>query len=310
MVKAVDGVSFELSEGDSLAILGESGSGKTTLALALMGLVPPKNALVAGCVDFRGTDLMGLGERDLEDIRGRDLAMVFQDPLSSLDPVMPVGEQVAEVFRRHLGQSKNGSLGAAAEVMERVRIPHAAKRLRDYPHEFSGGMRQRVMLAIALALRPRLLIADEPTTALDVTVQAQIIDLLARLRDDAGTALILISHDLGLAAALSSRIAVMYAGRLVEVGAVRDVYARPAHPYSKGLLASVPRTTGVPLLDPIPGSPPDLARIPPGCAFHPRCQYAAERCSIEAPILRTPIAGRLVACHFSERLLEGREPNA
>jgi oligopeptide transport system ATP-binding protein len=265
---------------------------------------------VAGRVVFRGTDLMGLGERDLEDIRGRDLAMVFQDPLSSLDPVMSVGEQVAEVFRRHLGQSKIGSLQAAAEVMDRVKIPHADKRLRDYPHQFSGGMRQRVMLAIALALRPRLLIADEPTTALDVTVQAQIIDLLARLRDDAGSALILISHDLGLAAALSNKIAVMYAGRFVEIGAVRDLYTRPAHPYTKGLLASVPRSSGAPLLQPIAGSPPSLIRIPPGCPFHPRCHYAAERCSTEAPILRRPIAERLVACHFSERILEGRKPDA
>ena len=306
-VTAVDGVSFELSQRGSLAILGESGSGKTTLGLAIMGLLGTRTAHVTGRVLLDGIDILTLDESALEDIRGVRMAMVFQDPLSSLNPVKRVGDQIAELYRRQRGLSGADARDAAVEMMRRVRIPDAAGRVDDYPHQFSGGMRQRVVIEMALALEPRLIIADEPTTALDVTVQAQIVELLAEIRETSGAALIVISHDLGLAAALADDLLVMYAGRTAEVGTVRTCYERPAHPYTRGLLGSAPTTAPSRgrRLDAIPGSPPRLDALPGGCAFMPRCSFAIPACAAAVPPLRTLASGHLVACIRAEDLTTG-----
>jgi oligopeptide transport system ATP-binding protein len=302
-VRVVDDVSFDLVRRGSIAIIGESGSGKTTLALAIAGLVPRRHSRISGRVMLEGGDLLTARPAYLQTIRGRRIGFVFQDPLSSLNPVQTVGSQVAELFRIHRGLGRTAALREAVAVLDRVQIPFPDRRARDYPHQFSGGMRQRVMIAIALALQPDLLIADEPTTALDVTVQAQIIELLGQLREEAGTALVLISHDLGVAAALAERLAVMYGGRLVEVGSLRDAYRRPYHPYTLGLLASGPREDGQRLV-PIPGAPPRPSNLPSGCAFHPRCAFAQDRCRVEKPALRHVATGRFAACHFAEAVAE------
>ena len=304
--RVVDDVSFDLQERGTMAIIGESGSGKTTLALAIAGLVPARQSVVAGRVLLEGTDLLLARTPLLESIRGAQLGMVFQDPLSSLNPVKTIGDQVAELFRVHRGLTRRQALAAAVDVLGRVQIPNAATRARDYPHQFSGGMRQRVMIAIALALQPKLLIADEPTTALDVTVQAQIIELLGRLREEAGTALLLISHDLGVAGALADRLCVMYGGRFIETGPLRDAYRRPYHPYTGGLLGSGPKGDGQRLI-PIPGSPPRPSNLPSGCAFHPRCVFAEPVCRQERPPLRTIAPGRSAACHFAEAIANGEK---
>jgi oligopeptide transport system ATP-binding protein len=311
MARAVDGASFDLPRMGSMAILGESGSGKSTLALAIGGLLQPATSTVSGRAWLDGRDLIAMPDEELQDVRGRDIGMIFQDPLSSLNPVKRVGDQVADLFTRHLGLSRKQAWAAAVEVLKRVQIPNAAQRAGDYPHQFSGGMRQRVMIAIALALEPRLVIADEPTTALDVTVQAQIIDLLGRLRDDVGTTLILISHDLGVAAALASQLVVMYGGRFVEVGVLGDVYSRPYHPYTQGLMASVPGIDGARLV-PIPGTPPRIGNLPSGCVFHPRCPFAQDVCRTESPKLIEVTAGRFAACHFAESFVQDGSihPNA
>jgi oligopeptide/dipeptide ABC transporter ATP-binding protein len=302
-VRVVDHVSFDLARGGSIAIIGESGSGKTTLALAIAGLVSRRNSAVTGKVLLDGVDLLTSSQADLQRVRGRRIGFVFQDPLSSLNPVKTVGSQVAELFRIHQGIGQNAAMRAAIDVLARVQIPSAERRANDYPHQFSGGMRQRVMIAIALALQPDLLIADEPTTALDVTVQAQIIELLGKLSSEAGTTLLLISHDLGVAGALADRLAVMYGGRLVEVGPLRSTYHQPFHPYTRGLLASGLRVLGQRLV-PIPGSPPRPSSLPSGCAFHPRCAFAAERCRFEVPALREIAPGRFAACHFAESIVD------
>ncbi|MFZ0216926.1 MAG: ABC transporter ATP-binding protein [Candidatus Dormiibacterota bacterium] len=285
IVRAVNGVSYELRAGETLAILGESGSGKTISAMAVMGLLDVPPAVIAGGrIRYRGRDLLTMPERERRTIRGKHIGMIFQDALSALNPVLKVGFQIGERLRVTEGLSRKAAGARAVELMERVRIPAATTRVNDYPHQFSGGMRQRVMIAMALALGPEVLIADEPTTALDVTVQAQIMDLLAELQRELGMALLLITHDLGVVANVADRIAVMYAGRIVETADAIDLYERPAHPYTRGLLRSLPQAhqrRG--LLTPIAGAPPSLAAIPPGCPYHPRCEWRAERCTTVEP---------------------------
>jgi oligopeptide transport system ATP-binding protein len=303
-VRAVNGLSYTLEEGETLAILGESGSGKSVSAQAVMGILDSPPAYVSrGAVRFRGTELLGLPEKKRRAYRGAKIAMIFQDALSALNPVHRVGDQIAEMLIAHRGTSRREARARAVELMDRVRIPSAAERAGDFPHQFSGGMRQRVMIAMALALEPDVLIADEPTTALDVTVQAQIMKLLAELQAEMRMGLILITHDLGVVADVADRIVVMYAGRAVEEAEVTDLYARPAHPYTAGLLASVPRVD-VPgrELTPIKGAPPNLAAIPVGCPFHPRCPRATDRCPAEVPELRDIGAGHLSACHYAEEV--------
>jgi oligopeptide transport system ATP-binding protein len=307
VVHAVNGVSYRVDRGEALAILGESGSGKSVSAQAVMGLIDsPPGFVTAGEVRYRGEDLLALPEARRRAVRGRRIAMIFQDALSALNPVFSVGDQIAEMYRVHEGLSRADARDRAVQMMDRVHIPSAAARYGDYPHQFSGGMRQRVMIAMALALGPEVLIADEPTTALDVTVQAQIMELLAELQSEHHMALILITHDLGVVADVADRIAVMYAGRVVEDGPVRALYRHPAHPYTEGLLRSIPRVDQKGLdLTPIGGSPPNLAHIPPGCPFHPRCPYARDRCRVEDPPLREVGAGHRSACHFAEEVLRG-----
>ncbi len=303
-VNAVNGLSYSLEEGETLAILGESGSGKSVSAQAVMGILdsPPAH-VTKGSVRFRGTELLGLPEKKRRAYRGAKIAMIFQDALSALNPVHRVGDQIAEMLIVHRKTSRGDARKRAIELMDRVRIPTAADRANDFPHQFSGGMRQRVMIAMALALEPDVLIADEPTTALDVTVQAQIMKLLKELQDEMAMGLVLITHDLGVVADVADRIVVMYAGRAVEEAAVRDLYARPGHPYTEGLLASVPRIdTRGGMLTPIKGAPPNLAAIPSGCPFHPRCPRARDNCSTEVPELRDLGGGHRSACHYAEEV--------
>ncbi|RFS81145.1 ABC transporter ATP-binding protein [Actinomadura spongiicola] len=300
-VRAVNGLSYTLAAGETVAILGESGSGKSVAAQAVMGLLDSPPAHVdRGSVRLRGTELLGLPERRRRAYRGERISMIFQDASTALNPVFTVGDQLAEMYRVHRGLGRRAARDRAVELMERVRIPSAARRLGDHPHRFSGGMRQRVMIAMALALEPDVLIADEPTTALDVTVQAQIMRLLAALQDELAMGLVLITHDLGVVAGVGDRIVVMYAGSVAERSPVRDLYARPAHPYTRGLLASVPRlgSRGMPLV-PIAGTPPDPAAPPSGCPFRPRCPRAEAVCAVEAPPLVTVAPGHDSACHFA-----------
>jgi oligopeptide transport system ATP-binding protein len=305
--RAVNGVSFSVQEGETLAVLGESGSGKSVTAQAIMGILDtPPGYVTGGQVRFRGQDVLQLSEEQRRQYRGRNIAMIFQDALSSLNPVFPVGWQIGEMFRVHRGVSRREARQRAVELMDRVHIPGAASRVGDYPHQFSGGMRQRIMIAMAIALDPKVLIADEPTTALDVTVQAQVMGLLAELQRESQMGLILITHDLGVVADVADKIAVMYAGRVVESSPVNDIYARPAHPYTRGLLESIPR---IDLkgqeLSAIKGLPPSLTEIPTGCEFRPRCPMAQERCALERPALRVVAPGRASACHFAEEVLHG-----
>jgi oligopeptide transport system ATP-binding protein len=309
VVHAVNGISYALDHRETLAILGESGSGKTVGAQAIMGLIDsPPGFVTGGAIRYRGQDLLRMPEQQRQRIRGAKIAMIFQDALTALNPVFTVGHQIAEMFRQHQDMPRKDANAKAVELMERVRIPLARDRAGEYPHQFSGGMRQRVMIAMALALDPDVIIADEPTTALDVTVQAQIMQLLADLQAETGMGLILITHDLGVVADVADRVAVMYAGRIVETGMVEEVYKRPAHPYTEGLMHSIPRShlRGEPLR-PIRGAPPSLVRIPPGCPFHPRCPYARQRCVRDEPPLREVDGGRHSACHYAEEVLsDGR----
>jgi oligopeptide transport system ATP-binding protein len=307
VVHAVNGISYSLAAGETLAILGESGSGKSVSAQAVMGILDSPPAFITqGDIRFRGEDMLAMPEDQRRKIRGRRIAMIFQDALSALNPVFTVGDQIGEMFRVHMGMSKKESLARAADLMDRVRIPSAKQRIHDYPHQFSGGMRQRVMIAMALSLDPDVVIADEPTTALDVTVQAQIMKLLKELQTEMSMGLILITHDLGVVADVADRICVMYAGKIVESANVLDVYANPAHPYTEGLLQSIPRVDlkGQKLTT-ITGQPPNLARIPSGCSFHPRCPRAREICTTDEPELLEVAVGRKSACHFSEEVLHG-----
>jgi peptide/nickel transport system ATP-binding protein len=308
VAKVINGVSFHLDEGETLAVLGESGSGKSVTAQAIMGILDmPPAVIPSGRVMYRGADLLAMPESARRDVRGKEIAMVFQDALSALNPVFPVGWQIAEALRERAGLSKSDAYARAAELLETVRIPAAKTRLRDYPHQFSGGMRQRVMIAMAIALNPRILIADEPTTALDVTVQAQVMDLIAELGRERRMAMILITHDLGVVAGVADRIAVMYAGRIVEHANVFELYASPGHPYTKGLLDSIPRLDrrGQELTT-IKGLPPNLTRIPPGCPFNPRCPYAQAICRTELPPQVDLGGGRTSACHFAHEVVSGR----
>jgi peptide/nickel transport system ATP-binding protein len=291
LVQAVRGVSFDIEQGQTLGIVGESGSGKTVLTQTLLGLTP--GGQVSGRAVFDGTNLIGLPDAQLRQFRGGQIAVIFQDPLTSLHPLFRVGWQIAEMLRAHSRPlSRAQAAEQAVELLDRVGIPRARQRARDYPHQFSGGMRQRVMIAMALSLHPKLIIADEPTTALDATVQAQILDLLLRLQAESGTALIVITHDLGVIADIADDVLVMYAGRAVEVAGKRDIFYRPHHPYTNALLESRPNSSAArQRLRPIAGQPPSLVRLPSGCPFHPRCRYVMDRCITGEPPLRAVAGG-------------------
>ncbi|MEC3996777.1 ABC transporter ATP-binding protein [Actinacidiphila sp. DG2A-62] len=305
VAKAVNGVSYSVNAGETLAVLGESGSGKSVTAQAVMGILDmPPGRIPHGEILFQGRDMLKMSAEERRKIRGRKIAMIFQDALSSLNPVLSVGYQLGEMFRVHEGLSRKQAKARSIELMDRVRIPAARERVNDYPHQFSGGMRQRIMIAMALALEPDLIIADEPTTALDVTVQAQVMDLLAELQRESTMGLILITHDLGVVADVADKIAVMYAGRIVETAPVHQIYRSPAHPYTKGLLQSIPRLDrkGQELYA-IKGLPPNLLHIPSGCAFNPRCPVARDVCRTEVPALQRVGEGRGSACHFWKETL-------
>ncbi|MFD0278887.1 ABC transporter ATP-binding protein [Kitasatospora sp. NPDC127111] len=314
VAKAVNGVNYSVAAGETLAVLGESGSGKSVTAQTIMGILDmPPGKISKGQILFRGQDMLAMKEEERRQIRGQKIAMIFQDALSSLNPVMTVGAQLGEMFRVHRGASKKEAREKAIELMERVRIPAARQRVGDYPHQFSGGMRQRIMIAMALSMEPDLIIADEPTTALDVTVQAQVMDLLAELQAEYNMGLILITHDLGVVADVADKIAVMYAGRIVETAPVHELYANPAHPYTKGLLRSIPRLDqkGQELYA-IKGLPPNLLKVPAGCAFNPRCDVATDLCRQEIPALHQvtdkdgkELTGRRSACHLWKETLHG-----
>src|SRR5580704_1208593 len=286
LVRAVNGLSFSVEAGTTMGIVGESGSGKSVTSLSIMRLIPqPPGKIERGEVLFKGQDLLKKSEAEMRKIRGHDIAMIFQDPMTSLNPVLTVGEQIAEATRLHLGLSKKDAMDKAVEMLDLVRIPAAAARIHDYPHQFSGGMRQRVMIAMALSCDPAVLIADEPTTALDVTIQAQIIELMNEMQQRLGSAIILITHDLGVVAETCKNVLVMYAGNMVEYGTADDIFNRPKMPYTMGLLESLPRLdeTGERLV-PIEGQPPNLLRMPPGCAFAPRCRYKMPICAEPVPL--------------------------
>jgi len=304
LIRANDGISYTVNRGETLAILGESGSGKSVSAQAVMGIldIPPAR-IAGGSVRYRGVELLTLPDDEMREVRGAHIAMIFQDALTALNPVFSVGWQIGEMFRLHTGTSKAEAEKKAIELMDMVRIPSARERVDSYPHEFSGGMRQRVMIAMALALDPEVLIADEPTTALDVTVQAQIMALLDDLQQQSGMGLILITHDLGVVAEVADRVTIMYAGRIAETGTLDEVYANPRHPYTLGLMQSVPRTDQKGMrLDPIKGSPPDMLHVPSGCAFHPRCPLVRERCRNEIPAPQVLGTGRTSACFYHDEV--------
>jgi len=310
VVKAVNGVSYQLNEGETLGIVGESGCGKSVHARSIMQLIPiPPGKIEKGEIWFDGRDLLKLQKSEMFQIRGQEIAMVFQDPMTFLNPVLTVGFQIVEALKLHQHMNKNEAYEKAGELLTLVGIPEAKQRLVDYPHQFSGGMRQRAMIAMALSCNPRLLIADEPTTALDVTIQAQIVDLVKRLQSQLGMAVMWITHDLGVAASLVKKINVMYAGYLVERGSAKDIFKRPLHPYTQGLLSSIPRLDQKPgsILSSIPGNPPSLINLPEGCPFVPRCAYAVDQCHEEMPALQSiNQKDRKVACwqwqNVAERL--------
>ncbi|MFC8368644.1 ABC transporter ATP-binding protein [Streptomyces sp. NPDC057239] len=302
-VRAVDGVSFSVRRGRTLALLGESGCGKSMTALSVVGLLDPAASVTGGAVRVRGEDTLRLSPAERRRLAGPVLSIVFQDALTALNPVQPVGRQIGEPFRIHRGLSRREAREKAIELMTRVGIPEPRQRAKSYPHQFSGGMRQRLLIAMAVALDPDVLIADEPTTALDVTVQAQIMRLLRDLQDERDMAVVLITHDLAVVAQRADDVVVMYAGTVVEQGTVREVFAAPRHPYTRGLLDSVPEDAerGQPL-PAVPGSPPELSAVPSGCVFQDRCPLVRERCVRERPSLRATGDGRSAACHFSEEL--------
>jgi oligopeptide transport system ATP-binding protein len=310
VVHAVNGVSYTLEEGETLGVVGESGCGKSVHALSIMRLIPdPPGKIENGEIKFDGRDLLKVSEPEMREVRGAEIAMVFQDPMTSLNPVFTVGFQIVEALKLHLRMDDKAAQERAAELLGMVGIPEARQRLDDYPHQFSGGMRQRAMLAMALSCNPKLLIADEPTTALDVTIQAQIVDLTKRLQERLGMAVMWITHDLGVVAGLAQKVNVMYAGYIVEQGNVKDIYARPRHPYTIGLLGSLPRLDEAPgtKLVSIPGLPPDLLTMPPGCPFAPRCTFAVDDCLGSMPSLEeTDGENHWVAC-FRWKHVAGRE---
>ncbi|HJQ57927.1 MAG TPA: ABC transporter ATP-binding protein [Vineibacter sp.] len=312
VVRAVDGVSFDLARGETLGIVGESGCGKSVTALSVLRLIPPETGrIVAGSVRFEDSELTRLSEGEMRAIRGHRISMIFQEPMTSLNPVLTIGTQIAENVVRHTGVTWAAALERAREMLDLVKIADARRRLDEYPHQLSGGMRQRAMIAIALSCNPQVLIADEPTTALDVTIQAQILDLMLELKEKLGTAIIMITHDLGVVAETTQRVVVMYAGRKVEEAPVDQLFARPTHPYTRGLMRAIPRldieaeTAGRrPRLQEIPGIVPSLNRLIAGCAFAPRCGFATERCRAERPPLVEASTGHVVACWETTRVLE------
>jgi oligopeptide/dipeptide ABC transporter ATP-binding protein len=308
IARAVRGASYTVDEGETLAVLGESGSGKSVTAQALMGILDsPPGFVTGGEVLYRGQDILTWSEGERRQFRGEKIAMIFQDALSSLNPTFTVGWQISELFRVHRGLSKKEAKERAVDLMKRVRIPAAAERVNDYPHQFSGGMRQRIMIAMAIALDPEILIADEPTTALDVTVQAQILELLSELQAEYKMGLILITHDLGVVAQVADKVAVMYAGRIVEKGPIDDLFARPAHPYAIGLLDSIPRLDDKGQeLRAIKGLPPSLTALPSGCSFHPRCRFAQPICVSEVPPEVELGPERTSRCHFAQEIYDGK----
>jgi peptide/nickel transport system ATP-binding protein len=315
VVKAVDDVSLSVRRGETLAVVGESGCGKSMTALSIMRLVPnPPGKIVGGAITLEGKDLLKLNEGEMRDIRGNEISMIFQEPMTSLNPVLTIGHQITEALRLHQDLSKSAADEKAIEMLRLVKIPEPAQRSREYPHQLSGGMRQRAMIAMALACNPRVLIADEPTTALDVTIQAQILDLILELQQELGTAVILITHNLGVVAETAQRVIVMYAGRKVEEAGVDALFAEPVHPYTHGLLASIPRldimdgraANSQQRLKEIPGMVPALSNLPPGCTFAPRCPYADERCRLHFPPYEQKRPGHWAACWHSERLYGGR----
>jgi oligopeptide transport system ATP-binding protein len=288
VVKAVDGVSYDLEEGETLGLVGESGCGKSVSALSLLRLIAsPPGKIVGGEVIFEGDDLLKVDEDEIRHVRGNRIGMVFQEPMTSLNPVLTIGRQLTEALELHLKMDRSSAERRAVELLDMVGIPEAATRVGDYPHQFSGGMRQRVMIAMALSCNPKLVLADEPTTALDVTIQAQVLEILARLSRELGTAVIIITHNLGVVARYADRVNVMYAGRIIESASAKEVYKNPRHPYTLGLLKSVPRLDQArkSKLDPIEGVPPDLINLPPGCPFYPRCTFRQDRCKDEMPPL-------------------------
>lgn len=299
VVNAVNAIDFDLNEGETLGIVGESGCGKSVSVLSLMRLIPtPPGRIVGGEAWFQGRDLIKMDNEEIRSVRGNKIAMIFQDPMTSLNPVLTINQQVTEALELHLGMDKRQARKRCIELLDLVRIPDAANRIDDYPHQFSGGMRQRVMIAMGLSCNPQLLIADEPTTALDVTIQAQITDLVRQLKKEIGMAVIWITHDLGIVAGLADRVNVMYAGYIIESADVKDLYADPRHPYTLGLLGSIPRLDAErkTRLTPIEGLPPDLIDMPPGCPFAPRCRYALDKCLAENPVLETVARRHAVAC--------------
>jgi oligopeptide transport system ATP-binding protein len=297
-IHAVNGISFDIAPGETLGIVGESGCGKSVTALALLGILSRAGRVPSGSAMFGGRDLLKLSDRQLRKIRGKEIAMIFQDPMTSLNPVLTIGRQLREALETHFGMKKKEATERAAELIDRVGIPSARERIKDYPHQFSGGMRQRVMIAMALACKPKLLIADEPTTALDVTIQAQILDLLRELVAEEDAAMILITHDLGVVAGTCERVNVMYAGMFMETGEAKQLFARPRHPYTLGLLQSIPRLDAArkARLQPIPGAPRDMLAPPSACPFQPRCRYEVEASSQEVPPLEEIERGHKVAC--------------
>ena len=308
-VQAVNGISFAVEPGEIVAIVGESGSGKTAAALSVLGLIPqPPGRIVGGRASFQGEDLLQLGEEKLRQIRGRRISMIFQEPMTSLNPVLSIGRQLTEAMRLHLDLSKKEANGRAVELLNSVGIADPEHRLKQYPLHFSGGMRQRVMIAMALSCEPELIIADEPTTALDVTIQAQILSLMKDLTAELGVAMVIITHNLGIVARYADHLNVMYAGRIVEQGPAAEVYRAPTHPYTIGLLNTVPRLDrprGT-LLEPIPGNPPDLTALGRGCAFTPRCRFATARCGEEMPDLEDVGGGHAAACWEWEKIRDGK----
>ena len=312
VVRAVDGVSWDVEQGETVALVGESGCGKSVTALSIMRLIsPPAGRIVGGRIIFKGRDLLTLSEDEMRRVRGREIGMIFQEPMTSLNPVLTIGRQLTEGLEIHLGMSTDDAKHRAAELLGMVGISDPVRRLKQYPHQFSGGMRQRMMIAMALACNPPLVLADEPTTALDVTIQAQILELMKDLSRRLGAAMLIITHNLGVVARYADRVNVMYAGRIVEQGSARELYAHPRHPYTLGLLRSVPRLDEPrkARLAPIDGQPPDLTRLPPGCAFAPRCAFRVDRCAHEAPTLEAVSdTGHVSACWESARLQREYEP--
>ncbi len=307
IVRAVDGISYDVNEGETIAVVGESGCGKSVSALSVLRLIPdPPGRIVGGSIRFQGRDLLKLSDEEIRDVRGKDIAMVFQEPMTSLNPVLTIGRQLTETLEQHLGMSHEKANARAVELLGMVGISDPARRLKQYPHHLSGGMRQRVMIAMALCCEPKLIIADEPTTALDVTIQAQILELMKDLTRRLGVALIVITHNLGIVARYADRVNVMYAGRIIESGTANDIYHNPHHPYTLALLKSVPRMDQPRRgkLDPVQGQPPDLTRVGADCSFRPRCNFVIERCASAPDLEKVGAEGHLVACWQAQKVAE------